>query len=166
MKIQRYVSFGLCALLAGACGSATPPASQPAATSANHSTAHADEIAVLDAYRARPTQTNATAALALVSSSHDVTVAIPGSLLSEFLTGPELDKDKQSMLLAGFIVGNARAQFVANVKGDNFVEGIRGVLLFYQGLRLNSPTIEAAAAAERDGTLPDWATSWQAAHPD
>ena len=141
----------------------TTPANSQALTPAG---SHADEIAILDAYRADPKPTTAAPALALVSSNHDVVTMIPSDLLSDFLTGPGIGKDASATLLGGFIVGNARAQFVAGVKGDNFIEGIRGVLLFYQRLGLTTPTIEAAAVAEKNGELAAWAATWQSQHKD
>lgn len=69
-------------------------------------------------------------------------------------------------MLVGFRVGNADAQFVCGVKGDNFIEGIRGVLLFYQRFGLNTSTIEADAVAEKNGELVAWAATWQSHKAD
>ncbi len=152
----------------GCASSAQSPASTTPANSQASSSAgsNADEIAILDAYRADPKPTTAAPALALVSNNHNVEVRLPGDLLSDFLTGPGIDKATSSTLLGGFLVGNVRAQLVAGVKGDNFIERIRGVLLFYQRFGLNTPAIEAAAVAEKNGELAAWAANWQSQRKD
>ncbi len=94
-----------------------------------------------------------------MNGSPEVRVVL-GSHLEGITIGDDVPKWASSMLFAGYIAGNVRAQLVAGKKEDDPVAGGRGVLSVYRALQpkgLSMPAIDELAAAEAGGTLDTWA---------
>ena len=118
-----------------------------------------DMIDLCDAFVASPEVVDPAPIVQFMNDSPEVVVVL-GPHLEGIAMGDDVPKWASSMLFAGYIAGNVRAQLVAGKKQDNPVAGFRGVLSVYQALQpkgLSMPAIDELAAAEAGGTLDTWA---------
>lgn len=118
-----------------------------------------DVIELCDAFLAAPEDVDPAPILQFMAESPEIHV-VTGPHLDGVATGKDVPEWASSMLLAGYIAGNMRAQLIAGKKQDNPVAGFRGVLAVYRALQpkgLQLPDIEELAAADERGSLDSWA---------
>lgn len=116
-------------------------------------------IELCDEFVAAPEDVDPAPIVRFMNDSPEVLVVM-GPHLDGVATGDDVPKWASSMLFAGYIAGNVRAQLVAGKKEDDPVAGYRGVLSVYRALQpkgLSMPAIDELAAAEDGGTLDTWA---------
>lgn len=124
-----------------ACGGA-PPAQPPPTEAPAPVGKHPDMLALMERYLESPLDGNGDDLRKIhefVEQSHDVTVTID-RIAVPFLD-EDLDDGVKSVVLMGFIAGNAAAQLRTGVKRDDVVAGIEGELAVYLILKAHSTTL-------------------------
>ena len=115
-------------------------------------------IDLCDQYMAAPEAVDPAAIIAFANASSEVQVVF-GPGLEGIAIGEAVPRWASTLLLAGFVAGNVRAQLVAGRADDDPVAGYRGILAVYRVLQakgLSMASIDELDAAEQEGRIEAW----------
>ena len=164
---MKAVMISVAMLFVGCGGKAEPVVQNlaPVAEPVVAAPVNPEAVARIDAFLADPEQGDGAGVIELVSNDRGVYVLIPDQLRPDLFM-EVIDERSMGLLIAGFVAGNARPQFVDGVKSDRLTDGMAGALKVYRALKLSTPALGEADEHERNGTLDEWTRTWMANHPN
>ena len=144
----------------------TPTGAEPAITESQGD--NTEGMALVDGFLADPLNTDPKPVLTWAMETSAVMVSVDVSLVSA--GDPALAKyeKSESLLMLGFIAGNAREQLRLGVKQDQPLAGVQGMLTVYKALKVQNPDLsslhcEELLKHENAGTLTDYVNELTAA---
>ena len=154
-RLAARAAAGAAALLCASCASVSGAPAGPSAPDWRTGVTPELALAAIREFRADPGAADARVLLSAIvgfaERDETVHVTLEPRLFPACDDAFDGSSDAWSLLLGGFIAGNVEPQLVSGVRGDRAIEGVRMMLLAYEGAR-------RADAVPRCEPLERWST--------